>query len=377
MPLKILCSGYLVRHPVGGHSWHHLQYLIGFRRLGHEVVFFEDFGWAGSCYDPARDEMGSEPAYGLQYLRALLRPHGMGERWCYLAEDGQVHGMTREALRTYCAECDVYFNLSNMNLIPEIGLCRRRALVDTDPVFTQISAHGAGGPFSDYDVRFTYGENVNRSSCDMPTGGTTWIPTRQPVVLDLWPVTPGNPMAPLTSVLNWTAYGEHVERGRTYGQKDREFQPYFCFPRETNQQMELALNAPKEIRIRLLAGGWSLTHPLAVTRTPFTYQEYIRRSRGEFCVAKHAYVNTWCGWFSDRTAAYLAMGRPAIVQDTGFSRFLPCGQGLLPFQRHDQAMRQIQRVGEDYPAHCKAAREIAEGFFDSTVILTDMLSCCI
>ena len=158
-----ICSGYLVRHPVGGLSWHHLQYLVGFRQLGHEVTFVEDYGWPNSCYDPARNVMTSDPSYGIAYARHLMRRFALDESWCYLAENGTAYGLSRAQLADVCAGCDLYVNLSNVNWIPELEQCRRRVLVDTDPVFTQIGAHGIGPPFSWYDARFTYGENVHRS----------------------------------------------------------------------------------------------------------------------------------------------------------------------------------------------------------------------
>jgi hypothetical protein len=145
MSLKILCSGILVRYPVGGISWHHLQYLVGFRQLGHEVTYFEDYGWPRSCYDLEAHEMTANPDYGIRYLVTLLRPHGLDGNWCYLAEDGTVHGMSRPELAKRCRQCDVYVNLSNLNWIEEVQECRRRVLVDTDPVFTQIGALGMGG----------------------------------------------------------------------------------------------------------------------------------------------------------------------------------------------------------------------------------------
>src|SRR5687768_8607965 len=185
MGLKIVCSGHLVRHPVGGHSWHHLQYLVGFKRLGHEVTFFENWGWDRSCYDVAQNVMTSDPTYGLAYTLDLLRRYGVADHWCYLAQDGTAHGMSRDELTARIRESDVYFNLSNVNWIPEVEECRRRALVDTDPVFTQIGGFGWNVPFTKYHARFTYGENVHRPGGEMPTGGVEWFPTRQPVVLDL------------------------------------------------------------------------------------------------------------------------------------------------------------------------------------------------
>src|SRR5437870_7809641 len=130
MHLNILCSGYLVRYPLGGQSWHHLQYLVGFKRLGHDVTFFEHYGWPESCFDPARNIMTSDPSYGVAYLQRILRAYGLNDRWCYLAEDGTAYGMPRKRLAKICRECDVYFNLSNINWIPELEYCPRRVLVD-------------------------------------------------------------------------------------------------------------------------------------------------------------------------------------------------------------------------------------------------------
>jgi hypothetical protein len=374
MALKIVCSGYLVRHPVGGHSWHHLQYLVGFKRQGHAVTFFEDYGWPMSCYDPEQNLMTSDPGYGISYLRKLLEPHGLADDWCFLAEDGTAHGMPREQLAERCRDSDVYFTLSNLNWIPELEQCRRRILVDTDPVLTQIGVHGLGKPFAWYDVLFTYGENVHRPGSTMPTGGAEWLPTRQPVVCDLWPVVAGDPSAPFTSVMNWSSVGEHEFQGRVYGEKPREFTPYFTFPLDTGEPMELAINAPPDVRERLCRGGWQLANALEVTRTPWTYQDYIRGSRAEFAVARHAYVSTQCGWFSDRSTAYLAMGRPAILQDTGFSAFLPSDAGLLPYRTPREAGMRMRQLRADYDAHCRAARMVTEQYFDSGRVLNELLA---
>ena len=373
MGLKIVCSGHLVRHPVGGHSWHHLQYLVGLKRLGHQVTFFEDWGWTDSCWDPPRGVMTSDATYGIAYLRRLLEPHQLDDSWCYLAEDGTAHGMPRHRLVQRLREADLYLNLSYINWIPELEECRRRVLVDTDPVFTQIGGFGMGGPFSRYDALFTYGENVHRAGCEMPDGGARWLPTRQPVVLDLWPVTVGDEHGPITTVMNWSAYGEREHNGRVYGQKDREFGAFFTLPREAGEEMEIAVNGPGPIRTRLADGGWRLVDVDDVSRDPFSYQRFLRRSRAEFCVAKHAYVVTRSGWFSDRSSAYLASGRPVVVQDTGFSQFLPCGRGLLAYDTHEQALAAIASLRDDYPQHCRAARDLVEHYFDARRVLGDLL----
>lgn len=371
--LKIVCSGYIVRHPLGGHIWHHLQYLVGLKRLGHDVIYFEDYGLPYFCYDPIRNDWTSDPTYGIDYLRMLLRPHGLDESWAYLAEDGVTYGMPRSVLRDHCREADLYLNLSNINWIPEVELCRKRALVDTDPVFTQIGAHGLGGPFERYDILFTYGENVHKPSSQMPTAGQQWFGTRQPVVLDLWPVIPGDPAAPLTTVMNWSAFGDKVHQGRTYGQKDREFERFFNLPRTTGTEMEVAVSVPDAVRERLRNGGWNIREPREVTLTPDRYQLYLQQSRGEFCVAKHAYVSTWCGWFSDRSTAYLASGRPVVIQDTGFSEWLPVGAGVLGFRTCDEAIAGIAEVTANYGFHSAAARRIVTEHFRAERVLSEMI----
>lgn len=373
MALRILCSGHLVRYPLGGHSWHHLQYLVGFKRLGHQVTFFEDYGWADSCFDPVRNVMTADPSYGIRYLKTLLEPHGLQDRWCYLAEDGAVHGLPRSKLAEACRDADVYFNLSNINWIPELEECRRRILIDTDPVFTQIGAHGMGGPFSRYDALFTYGGNVHQAGCSMPTGGARWLPTRQPLLLDLWPANRGCRSAPFTTVMNWSPLGDCEYEGGLYGQKDREFEPFVSLPRDIGETMEVAVKVPPDMQRRLIEGGWRLADPLRTTAEPARYQSYLRNSRAEFSVAKHGYVVTQCGWFSDRSAAYLASGRPVVIQETGFSQWLHSGAGVVPFKTLAEAVAGIEEVNHRYEFHCRAAREIAEEYFDAHKVLPDLL----
>ena len=373
MGLKILCSGHLVRYPLGGHSWHHLQYLVGFQRLGHDVTFFEHYGWPDSCFDPTRNIMTADPNYGIAYLLGLLKPHGLDHSWCYLAEDGTAYGMPRERLAKLCRECDIYFNLDNINWIPELEQCQRRVLVDVDPVFTQIGAHGLGGPYSRYHALFTYGENVHQSGCDMPTRGVHWLPTRQPIVLDLWPIEEADPSAPFTTVMNWSPLGDREYEGRIYGAKDREFEPFFSLPADTGQPMEVAVNVPAAVRKRLVGGGWQVADPLTVTCSPSTYQSYLRASRAEFSVAKHGYVITRCGWFSDRSAGYLASGRPVIIQDTGFSDWLEAGCGVVPFRTPAEASAAIAEINGRYELHCRAARAIAEEYFDARKVLSHLI----
>lgn len=374
MRLRVLCSGFLVRLPLGGHTWHHLQYLLGLQRLGHEVLFFEHYGWEKSCYDVAREEMTDDPSFGIEYLRSVLEPFGLSERFCYLSAGGRTFGRSREELVDWCRKCDLYLNLSNINWIDELELCRRRVLVDTDPVFTQIGTLGMGGEFGRYHTLLTYGENVHRPGCEMPTAGQRWLPTRQPVVLDAWPcLPPPTDSAPLTTLINWSPIPDQVYQGRVFGQKSREFEPFLDLPRRTGTTMRIAVNAPRSVTLKLQDGGWQLENSQSVSRTPWTYQQFIAASRGEFCVAKHGYVATHCGWFSDRSTAYLATGRPVVVQDTGFSEFLPCGRGLIAYRSADEARAGIEALDADYACHCIAARKLIEEHFDSDKVLSDII----
>lgn len=376
MALRIVCSGYLLRYPLGGFSFHHLQYLVGLARLGHEVTYFEDFGWPDSCYDPRTDSMTSDPSYGIEYLLNLLRPHGLAERWSYLAEDGSERGMPRAALVEAIRDGDIYLNLSNINWIDELSECRRRVLIDTDPVFTQIDGHGMRSRLERHHLLFTYGENVHRDGCAMPTCDLHWLPTRQPVVPDLWPIEPADPAAPITTIMNWAAYGAHEHDGRVYGQKDLEFVPFLNLPRDQKLRMLMAVGAARKVEELLAEHSWENVNAREVTRDPAAYQRFIRSSKAEFSVAKHGYVATQCGWFSDRSTGYLASGRPIVVQDTGFSRFLPCGQGLLAYRTPEEAVRALHQLNEDYAAHCRAARAVVEEHFDARHVLSSLLERC-
>ncbi len=362
MRLRILCSGHLVRYPVGGHSWHHFQYLLGLHRLGHDVAFVEDFGWPESCYDPSRGVMTADPSYGVAYTRRLMRRYGLDGVWCYLAEDGTAHGMSRERLARWCAECDLYLNLSNVTWIPELEQCRRRVLVDTDPGLTQLGAHGLGKPFGWYDALFTYGENIGTPRCPLPTGGLTWHPTRQPVVLDLW-AGPGPPGPAYTTVGKWDGGGRAVEfGGRRYGwSKREEWLRVLDLPALTGARFEMAMNVgsvPGDAE-RLRRHGWHVADPVVVSADPWRYRRYVRASRGEFTVAKELNVRLATGWIGDRTPCYLAAGRPVVAQDTGFGDVLPLGPGLHAFRTLGDAVEAVRAIEADYARASRHAAELA------------------
>lgn len=354
--------------------WHHLQYLVGLERLGHQVIFCEHFGWENSCYDPNLKLQVDDPQFGIKALEEMISYLGLTTRWCYISANGQYFGMTRSEFLEVCRECDLYIDISNVNQFPEMELCNRKVLVDTDPVFTQSGIHGLTQDFSLYDHCFTFGENVNLVDCKMPSADTDWIPTRQPVVLDLWQNSEGGyEDGPFTTITSWTPFKTNCSMASQYGQKDRQFEAILELPTGTSHAMELATAPPEDARRRLEDHGWKLVDPQQVAGNPMGYMRYLRSSRGEFSVAKHGYVVTQCGWFSERSACYMASGLPVVLEDTGFSSWLPVGEGVLTFRSLEEALHSINRLNEDYKHHCRAAKQLASEHFESGRVLSRLL----
>ena len=368
--MKILLASVMARYPFGGVAWCSLMYLLGLRALGHEVCYLED---TGECiYDPDADMMSPDPSYGTRHLHRTLAPFNLGDHWCFVNYDGTYHGLSKEAIRTYCADTDIFVNLSGGTWFwrDEYARIPRRIFIDSDPVFTQLALE-KGDPwyvdfFRQFDHLFTFGANIGTSRCDVPTGEFTWQKTWQPVVTELW-----RPDAPpsrdyFTTVMTWrTQSFTDVE-----GNKDREFLRFLDLPSRTPTRFGLAVNGPQEL---LAQHGWSPKPAMALTRSIETYRAFIQSSKGEFGVAKHAYVSRQSGWFSDRTACYLAAGRPALVQDTGWTEHLPSHAGLLSFSTPDEAIDNLARLEADYPTHARSARTIAQDHFDASRILPALL----
>jgi hypothetical protein len=254
-----------------------------------------------------------------------------------------------------------------------------RVLIDTDPAFTQVrnlAKPGARERSSDHNVFFTFAENVATNTATIPDDGFHWQATRQPVVLDLWQVTPAV-AGSYTTVMQWVSYPAVEWNGISYAAKSTSFEPFFDTPRASPVTLEIALGGSDAPREALREKGWRLQNPLEITRTPWDYQDYIRNSRGEWSVAKHGYVVSNSGWFSERSACYLASGRPVVTQETGFSSWLPVGRGLFAFRDQAEALSALAEIEAHYENHSKAARQIAEDFFDASKVLTRLLSDCV
>jgi hypothetical protein len=373
---RIIVAGYIVRFPLAGQAWAHLHYLLGLRALGHEVFFYEDAGWPDACYDAGHGVMSDDPGYGLRMLAEWFTSLGLTEHWFFRDIDHTGYGLSAQDAQASLARADILVNLSGVTWFEGFERIPLRIFIDEDPAFTQVRA--ASEPdfaalLKLHHALFTYGQHVGQPGCDIPTAGLDWRPLQQPIFLDAWPVQTDTPETPFTTILSWNAYGEVSFEDRLYGSKSRSFPMVLALPERTNQALELAVSGDGISPAELTAHGWCVRDPLAVSRTLDTYRRYIQRSRGEFSVAKHGYIASHSGWFSDRSAAYLASGRPVVLQDTGYSTWLPTGFGLLAYSDLDEAVEALDRINADYEHHSRAARAIAEEYFDARRVLEDLL----
>jgi hypothetical protein len=371
---RIAVLGYIVRGPLGGLVWHHLQYVTGLRALGHDVLFVEDSDDYPSCYDPSRHVVDTDPSFGLRFAAETFEHAGAGDLWAFHdAHVGRWLGPAAGRARAFCESADLVLNLSGVNPLRDwVAGAPARALVDTDPVFTQIrhlTDPAARERALGHTAFLTFGENFGRPGCSIPDDGLPWVPTRQPVTLDAWEVTPGPQSGPFTTVMQWDSYAPREHGGRRFGMKSDSFAEFLDLPAASAETFELALGTAGAPRDLLSARGWRIRDPLAVARDAPAYQRYIRASKGEFSVAKHGYVASRSGWLSERSAAYLASGRPVAAQDTGFTDWMAAGLGVVPFSTREEAAGAVARISGDYARHCRAAREIAEGCFDARKVL--------
>ena len=377
MKLTILVSGMVAGVPHhGGATWAVLQYVLGFKRLGHDVYFVEPIT-ADALLPTGTSLPDSENA---AYFRQVVRDFEFEEfAALLLADTQQTVGIPYDALVVLARHVDVLINLSGLladeNLLQHIP---RRVYVDLDPAFSQFwhFRQGIDLRFDGHTHRATVGLSIGQPDCPIPTGGLEWITTLPPVVLEQWPFGQAITCDAFTTVANWRGYGSIELDGVQYGQKAHSLRKLIDLPTRTAERFALALaihpNEASDLEA-LGRNGWQLLDPRCVAGSPHDYRRFVAGSKAELGVAKSGYVVSKSGWFSDRSVGYLASGRPVIAQETGFSRWLPVGEGLLPFETTGDALAAIDQLRGDYGRHTRAARELAEAHFDSDRVLARLL----
>jgi hypothetical protein len=392
----------MASNPYAGIAWQDMQYTLGLQRLGHDAYYFEmTSAWP---YDPIKASVVNDSTYALTYLNKVAGQFDLDGRWAYRRDysDSEWFGMPRGRAEAILREADAVFNISGATAASTAGLGDNLILVGTDPVIEETRiANGVEDTIAHvgaHRASFTYGENIATGRSPLPAFPNLVGPTRQPVLLDYWGIPGGYPGPPsrdaFTTVANWHQDGRDVLfNGETYfWSKDREFLKFIELPRLVDAPIELATTldekgelepppegaAPvetEESTSQLLERyGWRLADALALTTDPQPYREYVRASRAEFTVAKDANVRLRTGWFSDRSACYLAAGRPVVTQDTGFGDVLPTGRGLFAFSTMDDIVLAIESIQGDYATHSRAAQEIAAEFFRAETVLSKMLA---
>ena len=373
----IMVSGALAnKYLNGGEAWVRLSWVLGLKKLGFKVFFVEQIS-RRNCVDAAGAMTSFEKCVNLAYFKKITEQFNLADSAVLIYENGeQIYGPGYQQLLETADTADLLVNISgHLTFEPLWSRLRHKAYIDIDPGFTQFwHASGSPGPRLDgHDSYFTIGENIGTSNCFIPTGNIRWRPIRQPVVLEYWPVATEGICNRFSTVASWRGpYGPVEFEGRAFGLKVHEFRKFWDVPKETKQTFEIALQIhpsdAKDLNL-LRVNGWRVVDPAVVAPDPWAFRRYVQQSGAEFSVAQGIYVDTQCGWFSDRSVRYLATGKPVLVQETGWSRHYPVGEGLLAFRTLQEAARGAEEIARNYHRHCQAARALAETFFDSDKVL--------
>jgi hypothetical protein len=365
-------AGYM---PFAGVALHYVQYCLGLRELGVDVLYLEDHG--GWPYVPATNEFDGSGTQTLEFLRAIFDYFDL--EWAYMDPTGRYHGCSEAEAKNRCRAADLVLNVSGGHEpVDHHRTGKALVYVDTDPGYVQVKA-ALGDErttrwLSGHDLFFTFGEKMGAFDCRVPDAGFEWRTTRQPVHLPFWAEVDQTPGDVYTTVMNWRSYNSVEWQGETWGQKDAEFHLVRDLPTATGLPLEVAMSWFESPWDELRADGWRVVDARQPTDTIWNFRDYIGDSRGEVSVSKQGYVRAHSGWFSERSANYLAAGRPVVLQDTGWSDFLPTGRGLFSFTTTEQAQAALRDIEDDPLAHATAARKIAAENFDGARVLDRFLS---
>jgi hypothetical protein len=371
------------QYPLAGVAWQAVHHVVGLTQLGYNVYYIEDSG--APPYDPRVQSVVKDCSYNVTFVQRMMERFGLGDRWAYwdLARNGQItcYGLSRERLLRLYGEADALLNLCGATHLREEHLrCPVRVYVETDPVIKQVElaqgSHQTRAVLAAHTHHFTYGENLGKPDCPIPLGQFDWKFTRPPVMLDLWEYRCAPQAQRFTTVATWQNDNKGITFGgeKYYWSKHANFLRFQDLPRRTCQKFELALGTVgAETAALLREKGWFVVDPYQKSRDLDVYQDYIYGSRGEFTVAKDLVVRTRSGWFSDRSVCFLAAGKPVVTQETGFSKYIPTGRGLFAFSTMEDILAALDVINRDYLAHARAAREIAQEYFNATKVLAAML----
>src|SRR5688572_3460401 len=379
---KIVVTGMCCYLPIAGVIYQVLHYLIGLRQLGYDAWYVEDSGrWP---YDLAADDITRDASKNVGMVAAVLEANGFQGRWAFRGdyEGGRCYGLDAEQIRRLYRDADALLNVTGQEIREDQLSCRFRVYIESDPFATQVKVVQGDqhelARLAAHHVHFTFGENIGAPDCRIPPDGFHWLPTRQPVALELWPpdaTAASNGRADYTTITSWINHVESIEyQGEFYHwQKDREFEKFLDLPRRSTASFELATKVDEDIGRRLNDHGWRHVPSDDLSANLQLYRDYILHSRAEFTVARDQYVRPRTGWFSDRSACYLAAGRPVITQETAFSKFLPTGCGLFAFTSMEEILAAVHAIDSDYETHSRAARELAHEYFAADKVVGSLL----
>lgn len=377
----IIVFGILFWFPLAGVTYQFLHFLLGLRRLGYDPYYIEDSGrW---IYDPKLNDLSPDATGNLNAVVPVLEAHGFKNRWAFRGNypDGRCYGMTEEKILQLYREADAFLNVTGAQELREEHMaCRRRIYVETDPVAAEIKiAQGDEATIAAlaaHDTHFSYGGNFGKPDCRVPLKRFHWQPIVQPVALDLWENNSFQANgAAFNTIATWRNKGKDIVYNgeKYYWSKDREFKKFIDLPLRRRAPFELAVGVDEKTDRMLAKNGWRVTDPVKLSSDMTRYRNFIVCSRGEFTVAKDQNIRLRSGWFSDRSACYLAAGRPVINQDTAFGSYLPTGKGLFSFQTMDDILAAVDAIESDYEGNCRAAREIAEEYFAAEKVLGSLM----
>jgi hypothetical protein len=384
MKETVIIAGSIAQKPGrAGHAWAFLQYVLGFKKLGWNVVLVDHLD-PSMCVDSEGKQCPVEKSTNVGYFVRLMKEFDLDDSYALLHgnRDGII-GMSRSKLLEKARHAALLINvmgyLRDTDILERV---RKRVFLDIDPGFGQMWQElGLCTMFTGHDAYVTVGENIGRDGCTIPTCGLNWIPSRPPVQLDHWTTNGTVAHGGFTTIASWRGDYNAIEfRGKTYGLRVHEFRKVAPLPKSTNGRFEIALDihpADAADKSLLQENGWRLLEPQTVSSDPWTYRRFIRNSAAEFMVAKNMYVETRSGWFSDRSCCYLASGKPVLALDTGLKSLYPVGRGLLTFTSLDEAVSGVQEISRNYQLHARAARDVAVEYFDSDKVLRSLVENCL